>query len=871
MSSRAVPSDLPTGTVTFMFTDIEGSTLLLNRIGDEPFASLLDRHHEIIRMALDDGGGVEVSTEGDSFFAVFTDPLAAVVAAVDMQRGLEAKLSTESEPVLVRCGIHTGVGVLGGDNYSGMDVHKASRVSSAANGGQILLSDVTAQLIRERLPAGLGLVNVGRYRLEGFTQSDTLHQVSGPGLKNEFRPVRASRPKSRLPMPLTEFVGREDHLSAIETAVAGHRLVTLTGPGGTGKTRMAIELGHRLESSYEDGVAFVSLATVNDQSLIPSAILEVLELKTAGGVEPIDHLIRYLTDREMLLILDNLEQLTTGVQVLARLLEEAPALKMVATSRTPLRIAGEREMPVPPLDVPDVGSGQEKALQTAGVRLFANRAAAVRPGFEVDAANFETVAGIARTLDGLPLAIELAASRMRSLTPELIYERLGNQLLTSSASDLPARQQTIVNAIGWSYDLLSEPERLLFEQLSVFSGGFGLSEAEQVCRDHSDVLEGLVSLVEQSLLRQTETTGEPRFRMLTVIREFGYAALVARGDEQAVLTRHTDVYVGLAEKAGEEILTSKQEMWLRRLGADNDNLRAVFDRAVADGDHDVALRLSGALWRFWQIRGLLDEGQHRVETALALPGEHDREIRARALTALGGLLYWRGDWAELFAPYREALALYRDLGSDRGVAEALYNLSFPVSYSGDIAEAQELLAESLQLSEQTGWKLGEGRALWALGNVAVYIEDWKGSLELSSTAISKFEALDAPFDLGWAWFMTANAHARIGEAEPAREAVGRAVAIFAGVSDVSALALILEMLGYVLLIEGDSEGAAYYVGAARRLQLDTGVKIGEIDVNRFPEVGEFRVNMDEEEAEAFQRGLDSTVDEIVMASQNAFS
>ncbi len=377
--------------------------------------------------------------------------------------------------------------------------------------------------------------------------------------------------------------------------------------------------------------------------------------------------------------------------------------------------------------------------------------------------------------------------------------------------------------------------------------------------------------MEQSLLRQTETTGEPRFRMLTVIREFGYAALVARGDEQTVLARHTDLYVGLAEKAGEEILTSKQEMWLRRLGADNDNLRAAFDRAVADGDHDVALRLSGALWRFWQIRGLLDEGQHRVETALALPGEHDREILARALTALGGLLYWRGDWAELFAPYREALGLYRDLGSDRGVAEALYNLSFPTSYSGEIAEAQELLAESLQLSERSGWKLGEGRALWALGNVAVYTEDWKRSLELSSTAISKFEALDAPFDLGWAWFMKANAHARIGEAEPARAAVGRAVAIFAGVSDVSALALILEMLGYVLLIEGDHQGAAYYVGAARRLKLDTGVKIGEVDVNRFPEVGEFLDNMDEETTQAFQRGLDSTVDEIVMASQNAFS
>ena len=437
-------------------------------------------------MALADGGGVEVSTEGDSFFAVFTDPLATVVAAVDMQRGLDAKLSTESEPVLVRCGIHTGVGVLGSPNYSGMDVHKASppRLLRGQRWPNPALG-CHRPADRERLPAGLGLVNVGRYRLEGFTQSDTLHQVSGPGLKNEFRPVRASRPKSRLPMPLTEFVGREGQLTAIETAVAGHRLVTLTGPGGTGKTRMAIELGHRLESSYDDGVAFVSLATVNDQSLIPSAILEVLELKTAGGVEPIEHLVRYLADREILLILDNLEQLTTGVQVLALLLEEAPALKVVATSRTPLRIAGEREVPVPPLDVPDVGSGQEKALQTAGVRLFADRAAAVRPGFEVDAGNFETVAGIARSVDGLPLAIGLASILIILFYASVIHQPRGRtpHLLVSHYLSRH-RSLSMPHRLERRSDSLSQLERLLFEQLSVFSGGFGLSEAEQVCRDH---------------------------------------------------------------------------------------------------------------------------------------------------------------------------------------------------------------------------------------------------------------------------------------------------------------------------------------------------------------------------------------------------
>lgn len=861
---------LPTGGLTFMFSDIEGSTGTLQQVGDEAFGRLLEMHHQVIRESLTEGGGIEVSTEGDSFFAVFKDPIAAVQTASNIHRELATQSPGWSSSVKVRIGLHVGIGMLGGDNYIGVDVHKASRIAGAAHGGETLMSDGLGKLVRAEFGEE-STISLGRFRLHGFSEAEMLHRLALPGLEADFPGPRARRADSRLPATPTEFVGRDAEIDAGVEALRSYRLVTLSGPAGTGKTRLAIEIARHLETDFADDVVFVPLASLNETDLVAGAILDVLDLQLAGGIEPKERLIRWLAERQMLLVLDNLEQLSEVGSLAADLLDNAPGLKVLATSRVPLRLAIEHEIRVPPLDVPDADASHDVIAEVAGVKLFTSRAAAVRPGFELTSENARTVAGIARSLDGLPLAIELAASRMRSLTPEIILERLGNQLLAAPSSDLPARQQTIVNAIGWSYDLLAPRVRAVFEELSAFSGSFGLSEAEQVCENQDDVLECLIDLVEQSLLRQTETSGDPRFRMLTVIRDFGYAALVARGDEAEVTARHGQVYVRLAETVGKEILTSRQLLWLGRVGIEIDNFRAAFDRAVATGDQDTALAISGSLWRYWQIKGLLDEAGDRLRTALGMGSDGDPALRARGLTGLGGILYWQGQWDDTIEPYREALEIHLALGDRTGIAEALYNLSFPRGYTGDYEEADRLLRESLEISEEIDWRLGVGRAYWGLANMASYSQDWDDSIRYARQAADVFTAEDAPFDLAWAWFMVAHGYARSGHTEEARGAILEALEIFTRVRDVSALTLVFETISYVVLLLGDGAAAAYFGGVAARIKDDTGVEIGDVEVIRFPELRTHLQALSDSEQIHYDAGFHAPLEEYVDQARQALA
>jgi len=853
----------PSGTVTFMFTDIEDSTGLNASLGDDEYRVLLERHHGLIRGELEIHQGMEVATEGDSFFAVFTDPMQAVASATGITKALAASDWPGERPPTVRIGLHTGHGVVGADNYVGVDVNRAHRIAHAGHGRQVLLSKVTADAVERQLPPGFQLIYLGKYRLQGFKEPETICQLSGEGEPKEFPPLRVRRAESYLPASLSEFIGRETEIGAGLDALDRHRLVTLTGPGGTGKTRLALELARKLEDDFADGARFVQLSATREADLIPSAIVEALGLKSAVNVEPGEHIARYLSGRSMLLVLDNFEQLVDGAHIVSRLLEQSPGLKVLVTSRIPLRILGERELPVPPLDVPEPGDAAEVVGSTEGVQLFARRAAAVRPDFQLGDANMGTIATITRSLDGLPLAIELAASKMRSLTPEVILERLGNQLLSSQSLDVPARQQTIVNAIGWSYDLLDPETRRLFEELSVFTGSFGLSEAERVCAGRTDVLEGLMNLVEQSLLRQTETSGEPRFRMLTVIREFGYAALVARSGERRVLDSHAEVYLPVVEEAGQEILTSRQGYWLTRLTADQDNIRAALDHVIAVGDGTSALRYVGALWRFWQIKGHLNEGRRYTEHALEVANGVDPLIKARALTGLAGLLYWQGDWPRTLAPYAEALRIFEQSGDQAEVAEALYNMSFPLGYKGDFDEAETLLRRSLEISERIRRMVGVGRAYWGLGNVSSYREDWAGVIENCGRSARIFSDIDAPFDLGWARFMEAHGHLKLHEHDAARMSLRLASDIFSGVGDLSAMALILDALSLLALRLGDRRHSAYFAGAARRLKTDTGVTIGEVDINQWPDSVEFLSSLDEECQAALEEGFEADLRDVI--------
>lgn len=860
---------LPTGTVTFMFTDVEGSTGLLHAVGDDEFREMIERHQALIDDIVRDFGGIRVATEGDSVFAVFPDPLPGVRAALGVQRTLESTAGMRG--LKVRIGLHTGNATLGGDNYIGVDVHRASRISNSAHGGQIVISDITARLVEDRLGEGTRLKSLGRYRLAGFPEPTSLHQLLADGLPEEFPPLRAQQAVSQLPAPLTDFVGRESEIDSGLRILEEHRVLTLTGPGGTGKTRLAIEIARRCEHTFADGAFFVALASLVDSDLIPMTILETLGLKTAGGVDPLDHLTRHLTSKSVLLILDNYEQLIDGAGVVSTLLSAASTLSVIVTSRSPLRVRGERELPVPPLGVPEAGDDVNRVAAADGVRLFVSRAEAVRPDFVLDERNVETVSSIARALDGLPLAIELAASRVRSLTPELLLERLGNQLLASRSSDLPARQQTIVNAISWSYDLLDDESRKLFEQLSVFSGSFGLDEAEIVCRGALEVLDGVTQLVEQSLLRQFAYSGQPRFRMLTVIREFAFAALAARGEDGELLNRHAAVYLALAARADAEILTSRQGHWLSVLSQEHDNLRAAFDHAVATGDASTALGLVGSLWRFWQMRGHLVEGRRRAETALAMPGASDPVARARALTGLGGIRYWQGDWRDNLEPYEQALELFRRHGSEADVAEALYNMSFPLGYLGGLDRAESLLEESLEVSQRIGRIVGVGRAHWGLGDMATFRKDWSGSIRLMEKAVEVFSGVDAPFDLGWSWFMLAYSQVKARNAAAARLPLRRALEIFGAARDMSALALILDVSAMMMVAGGESALAGFFIGASHRLKADTGVAISDVDVNQYPEVNEFLETMDGEDRAGYEEGYNASLDEVVEAVTKALA
>ncbi|HEX2069685.1 MAG TPA: adenylate/guanylate cyclase domain-containing protein, partial [Actinomycetota bacterium] len=477
--------ELPTGTVTFLFSDIEGSTRLLNQLGDV-YQRVLEDHARVLRATFSEAGGYAVSTEGDSFFVVFQSAPAALAGAVEAQRRLDEHEWPEKVNVRVRMGLHTGEGKLGGDNYIGIDVNRAARITSAAHGGQILVSASTQSLVTGALPGGVTLRDLGNHRLKDLEHPERLFQAVIQGLPDEFPPIRSldARPNN-LPMPVTSFVGRRRETEKVKEALAQTRLLTLTGPGGTGKTRLSIQVGQDVLGSFEHGVYFVALATIEDPLLVPSTVAHTLGLAEEGTRPIVESLEEHLRDRELLLILDNFEQVTEAATVVADLLSAAPRLKVMATSREVLRLSAEQEFPVPPMELPDVAHlpPLDALTQYEAVSLFIQRAKAVHPGFTITDENAPAVAEICARLDGLPLAIELAAARVRVLSPHAILDRLAHRLtlLTGGARDVPRRQQTLRDAIAWSYDLLDDPERILFSRLAVFMGGWSLEAADAVC------------------------------------------------------------------------------------------------------------------------------------------------------------------------------------------------------------------------------------------------------------------------------------------------------------------------------------------------------------------------------------------------------
>jgi predicted ATPase/class 3 adenylate cyclase len=666
-----VRSELPAGTVTFLFTDVEGSTRLLHELGPDAYAEALAEHRRVVREAVAAHGGVEVDTQGDAFFVAFPTAPGALQAAADVVRGLAAG------PIRVRMGIHTGTPHLSGEGYVGVDVHRAARIAACGRGGQVLVSAATAALAGSD-----GLRDLGEHRLKDLSAPEHIYQLGD----DEFPPLKTLH-QTNLPIPSTPFLGREHELLKVLRLLSRQdvRLLTLTGPGGTGKTRLAAAAAGELGEQYPHGVWWIPLAPLRDPELVLETVAQTLGAK--------DGLVEHIADRSMLLLLDNFEQVVLAAPDVAELLTTCPKLELLVTSRERLHVTGEHEYAVPPL------------VHEEGVGFFLARARAVRSDFQAD----DAVSEICRRLDDLPLALELAAARVKALSSQQILERLEQRLplLTGGARDLPERQRTLRATIEWSYDLLTADEQQLFARLAVFRGGCTVDTAEQVA---DAGLDDLQSLLDKSLLRQTDE----RFSMLETIREYATERLEQSGDAETVRTRHFRHVLALAERAYDERLTQATS-WLLTLETEHDNVRAALDWARST-DPRGELQLAGAVAPYWVLRGRAAEARDRLAGALERYKTRDG-IRARALTHFGEA---EDDQTEALRRLDEAAGLWRELGDPLGEALALEATGWIHDDTGNYSAAQRAQEQSLTLRREAGApELESARSLAGLCHVLV--------------------------------------------------------------------------------------------------------------------------------------------------------
>ncbi len=833
--------DLPTGTVTLLFTDIEGSTRLSQQLGDTRYRTLLEEHRRILRDAVTEHGGLEFGTEGDALFAVFISASKAAAAAVAAQRALAAHPWPDDGRISVRMGLHTGEVAREGDGgYVGIALHRVARIAAAGHGGQVLLSSATRVVAGETLPAGIGVRDLGEHHLKDFDAAERIYQVTAADLRTEFPGLRTiDATPNNLPRQLTSFIGREDAIAEARRLFNGTRLLTLTGPGGTGKTRLSLRLAEDLVSDFPDGVYFVALGPIRDPELVPSVIAGALRLVESSGRTPLDAVVDYLRDRRVLLVLDNFEQVIPAAPVVSELIRGAREARIVVTSRAPLRVSGEQELPVPPLGLPDPAHlpPASSLSQYDAVALFIERAATVRPDFRITTENAPAIAEICARLDGLPLAIELAAARVRLLSPQAILTRLERRLglLSGGARDLPERQQTLRGAISWSHDLLDQVQQALFARLSVFVGGCSLTSAQTVCDPDGDlggdVLDILSALVDQSLVRQEDRTGEPRFRMLETIREFAAEQLASRGEEAATRERHAYHFRDVAEAAAPHLTGVERARWLDLLEDDHDNFRAAIAWSIEVGDAVTGCRLLAALWRFWQSRDHLVEGAGRAEAILALPGTVPPAIHARAHEAAGGIAWWAGDIERVQREYEEAARLAREVGEPRLLADALYNLSFPYSVSGprgDSSIGAAFIDEAVTLYRSLGDESGLARAMWGLGNIQYFAGNFERVRGTFAEALALSRKVGDTFMTAWALHMLGSTEVHTGHLASSWGHLREAIEMMRAAGETTGLVLALDDFSDLANAAGDLPRAARLAGAARSLEDATGTRLAGI-------------------------------------------
>jgi predicted ATPase/DNA-binding SARP family transcriptional activator len=823
------PTEQRPGTVTFLFTDIEGSTALLQDLG-ERYADALTTHRRLLRRAFARHGGSEIDTQGDAFFIAFPSARDAVRAAHDAQQALAAEPWPDRQ-VRVRIGIHTCEARPTEEGYVGVGVHRAARICAAGHGGQVLVSHTTHELLAEEPLEEVSLRDLGPHRLKDLAQPERIFQLVAEGLEEGFPPLDTLDGRAtNLPTQLTPLIGRERELAQVRDRLAADeiRILTLTGSGGTGKTRLALQAAADSLGFFASGTFFVALAPLANAELVLPTIAQVLGLRVPRGQALGQFLADYFAERKLLLVLDNFEHVVAAAPDVARLLAAAPGLKVLATSREPLHVSGERALPVPPLEMPEADAGWEALAVNEAAALFVDRAQAIRPDFDLTEANAPAVAAICRKLDGLPLAIELAAARIPLFPPAALLARLDERLavLTGGARDRPGRHQTLRATLDWSYELLSAPRRRLFARLAVFAGGWTLEAAETVCDGDLDVVDGLASLIDKSLVRLEGSEEEPRFAMLETIREYGLEKLRQLGEERAVRDRHLAWSLAFAERAEPELRGTEQKAWLDRLHAELDNFRAALDWSRSH-DPEACLRLASALLEFWVVRADWSEGREWIEQALSVAADIDPAVRMKALRAVAELADVLSDYPSSTRYYEESLEIARALGNPRGIAEAVRGLAHERARVGLPVETQRpLLEEAVEIYRALGDEPSLARSL---GGIAWTERDLRRGRELKEEALAIYRRLGNRESVGWA-LLQAGVYAQyVGDFSAAGTAYGEARSIGEELGYTRMIARACDLLGTKALWQGELDEARRFYERSVPLWRECGHRNGLAD------------------------------------------
>jgi len=869
---------LPTGpTVTFLFTDIEGSTRLERALGSAAWSTVVARHDRLLRDAIEGAGGTVVKTEGDAFFAAFSTPVAATSAAVAAQRAIAAEPWPDGATPRIRMGLHLGEGRLRegrepgeAEDYVGIDVNYAARIAAVGNGGQVVVSDVLVGSLPDGLAAipdadGIELVDEGLRIVKDFDEPLRLHRLVIRDAADDPRRLRTIDPPSNLPGDVTSLVGRDEEIRLVGEALAASRIVTLTGPGGSGKTRLALGAARAVADRHPHGTWFVDLAALRDPALIEAAIAAAIGIRESADRPIAEELRARLRDQTALLVLDNLEQLLpSAADTVSALVRAAPNLRVLVTSRELLRIGGEQGHPVPPLDA------------AAGIALFEDRARTHRPGLVLGDEAKAAIRAICERLGGLPLAIELAAARVRTLSPSQILERLGRSLdLVAGTRDLPERQRTLRGAIAWSHDLLDEPERRLFRRIGVFAGGCTVDEAEAVVNAAGDLgvdpAEGLESLADKSLVRIEPVDAdapaddqETRFGLHPLIREFAIERLDESGERAATEARHAQVMTELAERLGAGILTAAGEASMRHLDHEEHNLRAAIWWSLAAEDPDLGLRLMGATWRWYQQRGRLREGRAVLTDLLARP-PGDPRIRIGGLAAEGGLAYWMDDIPGARRLYEERLALAESLGDAELIADGHYDLGFVFMVLKD--------ADALRLHEQlaldgyvAAGREGEAiRARQAFVLALFLAGDFEAALQQQEAAIARFRERDSHTEIADSQTLLSAILFRLGRPRDAWRELSEALRFFATGSLASGTARAMVMAAIIEIVYGDPERGARIAGVTYELSRAHNVMLAPVTVLHLPDPRALAIDrLGAERADAaIATGAAATLEEVV--------